>query len=192
MSQNRSHAVMAQRVEAHEEWRPIAGWPGYEVSDLGRVRSWKWPGKGRKWVADFSRGPRILRPETRNGYFAVLLSDILRGKRHESVHILVLEAFVCPRPPGDQGAHGDGNKSNCRLSNLRWSTPRDNNADKIAHGTLLHGEGIGSSKLSVGQAREIAARCAAGESSRRLAAEFGLHRNSVLNIASGRTWGRSQ
>lgn len=37
MAQNRSSAVMAQRVETHEVWRPIQGWGGYEVSDQGRA-----------------------------------------------------------------------------------------------------------------------------------------------------------
>ena len=171
-----------------ENWHPIAGWPGYEVSDLGRVRSWKWPAKGRKWAVDQSRAPRILSQETRNGYLTVLLSDASRGKRHESVHVLVLETFVGQRPEGHQGAHGDGYKSNCRLSNLRWSTPRENNADKIAHGTLLHGEGIGSSKLKRGQVDEIRSRRSAGEKSSRLAAEFGVHPNTIWHITSGRHW----
>ena len=30
-----------------EEWRPIPGIPGYEVSDLGHVRSWKQHGNPR-------------------------------------------------------------------------------------------------------------------------------------------------
>ena len=188
MSQNTSSAVMAQRREPAGEWRPIAGWPGYEVSDQGRVRSWKWPGKDRKWVADYGRGARILSQETRNGYGSVLLSDISRGNRHESVHVLVLETFIGPRPEGHQAAHNDGNRSNCRLSNLRWSTPRENNADKIRHGTLLRGERVASSKLTTDQVEQIRVRHGQGERRGCLAAEFRVHPNTIWHITSGRYW----
>jgi hypothetical protein len=36
---------------------------------------------------------------------------------------------------GHQAAHGDGAGLNNRLANLRWATRRENEADKIKHGT---------------------------------------------------------
>lgn len=55
--------------------------------------------------------------------------------RHASVHPLVLEAFVGPRPPGMEACHADGNKTNNALSNLRWDTKRANELDAIRLGT---------------------------------------------------------
>jgi transposase-like protein len=55
------------------------------------------------------------------------------------VHHLVLAALLRPRPAGYQAAHGDGNKLNNTAANLRWATPKENNADKLRHGTALLG-----------------------------------------------------
>lgn len=128
-----------------ENWRPILGWDGYEVSDLGRVRSWKWPSKGRQWIENREREPRLIvtgqeRPEK---YIRAQLSSRDRGVKKESVHVLVLEAFVGLRPsPDHQGSHWDGNRFNNRLSNLRWATRKENAEDKKRHGTYLSGDKI--------------------------------------------------
>jgi hypothetical protein len=120
-----------------EIWRSIAGRPGYEVSDLGRVRSLD------RVVTKMQRGRpvqhrlrgRVLRQgRTRGGYLTVSLAG-----RSVHVHRLVLEAFVGPCPAGRQAAHRDGNKLNNSVGNLRWATPRENNADKLRHGTALFG-----------------------------------------------------
>lgn len=51
-----------------------------------------------------------------------------------AVHVLVLEEFVGLCPPGMESCHGDGDTQNNWLTNLRWDTPTNNNADKIKHG----------------------------------------------------------
>lgn len=186
--QNRSSAVMQQRSEPHEEWRAIEGWPGYEVSDNGRVRSWKRPTKGRVWGADYSRTPRILRFDIRNGYRSVVLCDRDTGRKWESIHRLVLSAFVGPCPNGWHGAHGNGDAADNRLANLRWASPADNNADKIKHGTHQCGERIGSAKLTLGQVSEIIRRRSAGERILDVASGFGVCRNTITNITQGHYW----
>jgi hypothetical protein len=55
------------------------------------------------------------------------------------VHHLVLEAFVGPRPAGRQAAHGDGDKANNVVTNLRWATRKENEGDKVRHGTKVFG-----------------------------------------------------
>jgi HNH endonuclease len=57
-----------------------------------------------------------------------------------SVHKLVLRAFVGEPPSNEYWvAHNDGNKDNNRIGNLRWSTPKENQADKHLHGTAYMG-----------------------------------------------------
>lgn len=185
---NRSSAVMQQRSEPHEEWRAIEGWPGYEVSALGRVRSWKQRTKGRKWAVDRHQTPRILRPEVRNGYRAVLLSELGKKSRKASIQRLVLAAFVGPQPSSIHAAHQNGIKTDNRLANLRWATPPDNNADKIQHGTRQNGERAGSAKLNWQSVAAIRERRSAGEGVSALAREFGVCRNTITNITTGRTW----
>lgn len=187
MSQNVSTAVMQRRVE-YEEWRGIEGWPGYEVSDQGRVRSWKRPAAGRVWEPDYDSPPRILKFDIRNGYPSVVLCDRELGRKWESIHRLVLYAFVGPCPIGWHGAHGDGTTTNNRLSNLRWASPSENNADKIQHGTHQCGERIGSAKLTVAQVAEITRRRRSGERIRNVAESFGVCRNTITNITQGHSW----
>lgn len=102
-----------------ERWLPIPGWPAYEVSDLGRVR----------------KGARILRQSENypGGYPRVALHGP-SGFRTELVHILVLTAFVGPRPPGMFACHTDDNRNDNRLANLRWATPAENCADAVVNG----------------------------------------------------------
>lgn len=107
------------------EWKPVLGHEGlYEVSDAGDVRSLPRP---------HTRG-RVLKLMTDpKGYRRVSLSR--EGfARPRLVHHLVLEAFVGPRPDGQQCLHGDDNPANNCVSNLRWGTARQNAYDKVANG----------------------------------------------------------
>ena len=75
-----------------EVWRPVKGFEGlYEVSNLGRVRSWVNNAGNPRFE------PKILEPsKTRNGYLYVCLCK--NGKRTKKrVHRLVAEAFL-PNP----------------------------------------------------------------------------------------------
>lgn len=172
-----------------EQWREIEGWPGYEVSDLGRVRSWKQRGKVRRtWVIDRTVTPRVLKHDIRNGYPSVLLVSIEHGRSWKSIHRLVLTAFVGPMPTTTHAAHGDGVKTNNRLSNLRWATPAENSADKAKHGTRQNGARAGTAKLTWEAVAEIRARRASGEGLPSVARRFGVCVNTVTNITSGKTW----
>jgi len=111
-----------------ETWRPAAGYPGYEASDQGRIRSLDDPGKGR-WAAG-----RVLTPQSgKDARVRVTLNGQL-----QLVHCIVLETFVGPRPPGMLGLHRDDVPSNNCLENLYWGTQRDNKLDSVRNGSHLH------------------------------------------------------
>ena len=172
----------------HEAWLPAVGWEGlYEVSDLGRVRSLPRKGGNNRWY-----GGNVLTPYPNKGYPMVPLCR--KGKRKMcQVHVLVLTAFVGPCPPGMQGCHGDGNRGDPRLSNLRWDTPAGNMRDQYRHGTRVAGDHHPAAKLSDAEVAEIRRRHAAGVSGtappithRELADIFGISRPHVSGILSGR------
>lgn len=102
-----------------EQWRSVVGWEGlYEVSDAGRVRR---VGKAA-----------VLTPALRNRYPRVTLS---RGNAPSycTVHVLVAEAFLGPRPEGLEVRHLNGHRDDARASNLAWGTRAENVADAAAH-----------------------------------------------------------
>lgn len=112
-----------------ERWLPIQGWPGYFISDLGRVKSQR-----PRWGGD--RTPRFLSPGYGGGgYATVVLTSDVRPNRTHNVHSLVAEAFIGPRPDGLEVRHLDGDPANCQLSNLRHGTPSENAYDRVRHGT---------------------------------------------------------
>lgn len=115
---------------AAEEWRPVTGYEGvYEVSSFGRV--WSVP---RILSDGRTAGGKILAPAfDSHGYLMVALAR--DGKtRSRKVHRLVLESFAGACPPGLEGCHGDGDRTNNALSNLRWDTRSANQSDVVRHG----------------------------------------------------------
>ena len=92
--------------------KQIEGFPGYQVSEDGRI----WSDKSKKFLSPGDNGW---------GYLMVIL--MRDGKRvHKKVHRLVAEAFI-PNPENlPQVDHRDCNKSNNCVSNLRWVTNQEN------------------------------------------------------------------
>lgn len=108
-----------------EVWVPAAGFPHYEVSNLGRVRSFPRPR---------TRGGIRAPYPTGQGYLRVNLYE--NGvQRQVSVHALICESFHGPRPDGWHAAHENGDNQDNRPENLKWKSPRDNILDQVRHGT---------------------------------------------------------
>jgi hypothetical protein len=81
------------------------------------------------------RSGRLLAPWILGGYLRVRLYGGPERIETRRVHVIVLEAFVGPRPEGMQCCHGDGDRTNNILSNLRWGTAQENAFDAVAHGS---------------------------------------------------------
>ena len=113
-----------------ETWKPVSGdQPGYEVSNLGRVRS-----LSRTIVERGGRERKIpgtvLTPfRLSKGYLGVTI-----GGRTKKVHRLVAAAFI-GNAPGKQVRHLDGNPHNNCVENLEYGTNSENQRDSVRHGT---------------------------------------------------------
>lgn len=169
-----------------ETWKPIPFAPGYDVSDLGRVRSWRpWGGRGKTVCA----GSRLKsQRKDRNGYFRVTLIVAGRLESHW-VSRLVARVFLGEPPAGKPYAcHDDGNPENNSLANLKWGDQRDNGADMIRHGRSLPGERNASAKLGENDAREVLRMLSRGSTQQAVADCFGLHQAHVSRIALGKCW----
>lgn len=168
---------------SEEQWRPVAGFEGlYEVSDEGRVRSFPRPvrvrGNGIRVM-----GGKVLTPHPLNhGHQLVFLYP---GHVARTVHALVAEAFLGPRPEGNVIRHLDGNPENNRLSNLCYGTQSDNLRDCY----LSYDGRVGPGTLSRAQVLEIRSLLAEGLRQVDIARKFGVSKSAINHIKSGRTYG---
>lgn len=103
-----------------EYWKPVVGYENlYEVSNLGRIRSFDRWVKSKNGSIRICRG-RILKPGTdKRGYLYVVLCKNNKQKTYK-VHRLVAEAFL-PNPDNlPQVNHKDENKQNNNVENLEF------------------------------------------------------------------------
>jgi hypothetical protein len=111
-----------------ETWRAVPGFPMYEASNLGRVRSWR----------TYNRPvvPYLMTPTRQpNGYWYVRVTNPEGKSCNPTLHKLVTAAFFGERPEGLVVRHLDGNPSNNAVTNLTYGTYSENNDDSVAHGT---------------------------------------------------------
>lgn len=165
-----------------EEWRATHV-EGYEVSNLGRVRSVDRMRRGRYGNPVRVHG-RILKPSWHKGYALVSLGF---GRR-ERVHHCVLLAFVGCRPAGAVGRHLDGDPSNNAATNLAWGSHRDNSNDARLHGTISKGESRPLAELTNAAVAAARKRYADGESGASLAREFGVGNQTMMDAITGASW----
>ncbi|OGC47693.1 hypothetical protein A2886_02865 [candidate division WWE3 bacterium RIFCSPHIGHO2_01_FULL_42_13] len=101
-----------------EEWRDILGFPGYKISNLGRVQGIRVPILKRLYSIRGGEYPFVdLRGRDAEGNLKRKISLI---------HILVAEAFLGPRPKGTLVHHKDHKRENACVSNLEYVTHVEN------------------------------------------------------------------
>ena len=121
-----------------ERWLPVPGWDDYQVSDQGRVRRLERHVRqvgfgGKEYDRVFPE--RIIRGKLDGrGY---LTAHLRHAGRDETlwVHRLVLSTFTGDTPEGLDCCHNNGDRTDNRLTNLRWDTRSKNIKDAILHGT---------------------------------------------------------
>jgi hypothetical protein len=148
---------------ADEEWRAVPDFPGYEVSDKGRVRTLRTLPK------------RLLKGEIdKDGYIKVSLWRD-RKQTHRHVHRLVAMCFVDGRTPERNFAcHRNGKNTENHAGNLKWATQAENIADKIVHGTHQIGSKHGRATIDETVAAEV----------KRLFDEIPKYRGKLQEIAA--------
>ena len=105
-----------------ETWKDIKGFEGiYQISNMGRVKSFKADPNGR-----------ILSIKNSKGDYLNIVLCHGNKRRSVKVHRLVAEAFI-PNPDNKPEVnHKDGNKQNNRVGNLEWVTRAENHRHALA------------------------------------------------------------
>lgn len=175
-----------ETTTANEEWRDIPGYPGYQASSLGRVRSLD--KQVRCNGGTRIRKGRVLSPVTHHsGYIVYTLHN---GGLQKAVfgHRVVMQAFVGVEPENHVTCHKDGNRQNNRLSNLRYDTRTNNEQDKREHGTYQKEEMNPRAVFSLRDVQAIRQLRANGASVKCLAQRFNSRPGHISKICTGYLW----
>lgn len=173
-----------------ELWKPIEGFPGYEISNMGLIKS-------LKRIIERNNGKslplpeRLLKPTIhKDGYHLIHL-------RRENktcpklISIIVIQHFGKPKPSTKHECnHKDGDKSNNWDNNLEWMTPQENVQHAHATGLIqIKGENHPGSKLTEKEVKKIRSLYATGKYTYiKISKIFGISPINIGNIIRNETW----
>ena len=152
---------------------------GYAVGDDGSVWSARRTGH-RHRLFDWRR---LVPHGDRHGYLSIKLN-----RQRIGVHRLVLRAFRGRCPAGMESRHLDGNPSNNWVGNLLWGTPKQNQADRLKHGTDQNGARNPNAKLTERHIPKIRELDEAGATADAIGWLFSVHPRTIRAALRGETW----
>lgn len=147
------------------------------------------PSKALAFVSDV-----VFRLESEECFFWLKRSKSYPHLKIAGKNTLV-HRMVCEhhhgKPPTEKhfAAHscGNGEKGCVNYRHLRWATPAENTADRLAHGTMVLGTDHHSAKLDESKVREIR-HLALTTKHKSIANAFGVHKSTIQAVVSGRYW----
>ena len=159
-------------MSEQENWKPIEGFPGYEISDKGRIVSIK-------------TGKRVFMKQgvSNKGYPFIRISHLNR-KYVLRIHQLVLKTFGPPQPLNTTPDHINRIKNDNRIENLRWATDQEQHENK----DFLTGERHPMAKLTEEQVIEIKRRLSEGVHPKEITKDYNVTVSGIYKIKEGRSW----
>ena len=156
--------------------------PGFCVREDGTVLYWY--ARGKRWVP--------LKPKRgTNGFTKVRLKH--HGREREiGVALLVLRAFVGPRPLGCEPLHyPDADPGNNRLDNLRWGPRGASKMGRQLGPTLpvpIRGDNHAHARLTAADIPRVRELYRAGVAYPEIADRFDVSEEAIRHVLIGRTW----
>lgn len=160
-----------------EIWKDIPSFEGYQVSNLGRVRSIDRIVLTKDGRNICYKGKLLKLHPNKQGYLQVLLGT----KNMQRVHLIVLKTFIGPRPPMKEGCHKDGNRKNNWRTNLCWGSKSKNAIDRVKHGNQH------TAKLNPLIVRHIRSQ---GHKINKvaMARKYSVNRSTIYNVLNNQSW----
>lgn len=157
-------------------WKKIPDYDNYWISKDGRILSTK------------KKKPIIMKPiSALDGHMYLFLYSNGNMKKMW-IHRAVLLAWDRKPMDGEECRHLNDIPTDNRIENLCWGTRIENVADKRRNGGIPCGEKNVAHKLSEKQVMEIREKYSKDISSSDLSVEYGVSKNTILEIARGNKW----
>jgi hypothetical protein len=168
----------------NEVWKDVPDYEGlYQVNNFGNVRSY------HNFGYELKKEPRTMKPlKTRDGYlYLTLCKDTVH--KNMKVHRIVAMAFIPNELEELQIDHINGIKTDNRVSNLEWVTPKENTLRSVRLGLKPRGEKHGNSKLTYSQVERIRDLYKTGQySHRQIGKMFGISHSVAGKIIRNELW----
>lgn len=194
----------------YREWKEARGLPRRQCSINGcdepaLTRGWciahyaRWKRNGDPLGGKLTPGGRIewLRSKIRHSGDECLMPDFVIKPDYWTVRIdgetRAAHRWMCeqvngPPPAGDyEAAHscGNGNIGCVNPNHLRWATPIENWADKVAHGRATIGEQHPAAKLTANDVREIRK---SKDTLATIASQYGISVGQASSVRQRKSW----
>ncbi len=141
----------------NEVWVMVEGYSYYMVSNYGRIKCLSRPmRRGSFGGVAYSKEKIKAQRLSHNGYLQTDLYTDNGDRPTVYVHIVTAESFI-PNPENKlEVNHKKGIKTDNRVSELEWNTPKENTQHGIRLGLIdSNGEKCGTSKLTNDKVIEI-------------------------------------
>ena len=176
-----------------EYFKDVVGFPDYQVSNLGRVKT-----KSRmiRYTHSVTKKEHFRKSEERflkiqfNNRTGYKFVQLYKEKKmyNKNIHKLVSEAFISNPNDLKYVNHKDGNKHNNTIENLEFCTNEYNHEHAIKTGLKAKGSGVASSKLNENMVYAIKWFLNKGYSHMELSKAFNVSRPTINLISNNKTW----
>lgn len=172
-----------ESMSPHVEYRPCSRLPADRYHFGKDGTAWR---RNSRWKKDVWRKLKPFRTrENMRGDALVIRVEINEKPVTFCLGALILSAFGQPRPLGFRANNINGDKNDCRLSNLEWRRIGHKLSGKIG----IRGERAAGAKLTEDKVKEMRVKYAYGATTEELAEEYGVSRSNANRAICGKNWG---
>ena len=152
----------------------------YSISSHGQVKRKAYQPINNHYLEEIILKPQI----NENGYLYVkiFIDNKSDERQNRLINQLVAKTFLANENKYNHVNHKDGNKMNNHISNLEWISDEENQRHAVINNLRKSNTNTYNGKLTKEQRNKIIERNLQGESSRKIAPDYGVSHSTILSI----------